>query len=216
MIARSSVKHTPMMQQYLRIKSEYPDMLLFYRMGDFFELFFEDARHAAKLLDLTLTSRNKNAVDEIPMAGVPVHAVENYLIKLLRRGESVVICDQVGDPADSKGLVERKVTRIITPGTVTESQLLEHNRENYLLAVCPDEDAAGLAYLDLSTGTFIVQTCANVAQLAGEIERIQPAEVLLPEDAGLELKNGIARKHLPVWHFETESAVTACASSRGA
>ncbi len=215
MIARSPVKHTPMMQQYLRIKAEYPDMLLFYRMGDFFELFFEDARHAAKLLDLTLTSRNKNTANELPMAGVPVHAVENYLIKLLRRGESVVICDQIGDPADSKGLVERKVTRIITPGTVTESQLLEHNRENYLLAVCPGEDAAGLAYLDLSTGTFIVQTCASRMQLAGEIERIQPAEVLLPEDAGLELKNGIARKHLPVWHFETESAVIALCKQFG-
>ena len=209
MIARSPAKHTPMMQQYLRIKSEHPDMLLFYRMGDFFELFFEDARHAAKLLDLTLTSRNKSAADEVPMAGVPVHAVENYLVKLLRRGESVVICDQVGDPADSKGLVERKVTRIITPGTVTESQLLEHNRENYLLAVCPVEDAAGLAYLDLSTGKFIVQTCPSTAQLDAEIERIQPAEVLLPEDAELALKSGIACRHLPVWHFETDSAVMA-------
>ncbi|MYB89858.1 MAG: DNA mismatch repair protein MutS [Proteobacteria bacterium] len=204
-----------MMQQYLRIKAEHPDMLLFYRMGDFFELFFEDAIHAAKLLDLTLTSRNKNAADEVPMAGVPVHAVENYLIKLLRRGESVVICDQVGDPADSKGLVERKVTRIITPGTVTESQLLEHNRENYLLAVCPTGDAAGLAYLDLSTGKFIVQTCPDTAQLDGEIERIQPAEVLLPEDAEFVMKNGIACRRLPVWHFEAESAVTALCKQFG-
>ena len=215
MIARSPAKHTPMMQQYLRIKAEHPDMLLFYRMGDFFELFFEDAIHAAKLLDLTLTSRNRNAADEVPMAGVPVHAVENYLVKLLRQGESAVICDQIGDPADSKGLVERKVTRIITPGTVTESRLLEHNRENYLLAVCPAGDAAGLAYLDLSTGKFIVQTCPGAAQLGGEIERIQPAEVLLPEDAELVLKNGIACRHLPVWHFEAESAVTALCKQFG-
>ena len=209
MIARSPVKHTPMMQQYMRIKAKYPDMLLFYRMGDFFELFFEDAKHAARLLDLTLTSRNKNAADEIPMAGVPVHAVESYLVKLLRQGESVVICDQTGDPASSKGLVERKVTRIITPGTVTESQLLEQDRENYLLALCPAPESVGLAYLDLSSGKFIVQTCKDVARLAGEIERIQPAEVLLPEDADIAVHNELALKRMPTWHFETESATAA-------
>lgn len=209
MIARPLTKHTPMIQQYLRFKADYPDMLLFYRMGDFFELFFEDAKRAAGLLDLTLTSRNKNAADEIPMAGMPVHAMESYLVKLLRHGESVVICDQTGDPASNKGLVERQVTRVITPGTVTESGLLERSRENYLLAICPAEQSAGLAYLDLSSGQFIVQTCSRIQELPGEIERIQPAEILLPEDTRIPLRNKPAIKRLPVWHFEVESAVTA-------
>ena len=197
------------MQQYLRFKTDYPDMLLFYRMGDFFELFFEDAKHAAKLLDLTLTSRNKNAADEIPMAGVPVHSVENYLIKLLRHGESVVICDQTGDPTSSKGLVERKITRIITPGTITENALLEHSRENYLLAVCKAGQSAGLAYLDLSSGRFILQTCQSLQELSNEVERIQPAEILVPEDATITFKKTSVVRRLPAWHFESESATTA-------
>ena len=209
MVARPLAKHTPMMQQYLRFKTDYPDMLLFYRMGDFFELFFEDAKHAAKLLDLTLTSRNKNAADEIPMAGVPVHSVENYLIKLLRHGESVVICDQTGDPTSSKGLVERKITRIITPGTITENVLLEHSRENYLLAVCKAGQSAGLAYLDLSSGRFILQTCQSLQELSNEVERIQPAEILVPEDATITFKKTSVVRRLPAWHFESESATTA-------
>ena len=209
MVARPLAKHTPMMQQYLRFKTDYPDMLLFYRMGDFFELFFEDAKHAAKLLDLTLTSRNKNAADEIPMAGVPVHSVENYLIKLLRHGESVVICDQTGDPTSSKGLVERKITRIITPGTITENALLEHSRENYLLAVCKAGQSAGLAYLDLSSGRFILQTCQSLQELSNEVERIQPAEILVPEDATITFKKTSVVRRLPAWHFESESATTA-------
>ncbi|MCY4642559.1 MAG: DNA mismatch repair protein MutS [Gammaproteobacteria bacterium] len=209
MVARPPAKHTPMMQQYLRFKTDYPDMLLFYRMGDFFELFFEDAKHAAKLLDLTLTSRNKNAADEIPMAGVPVHSVENYLIKLLRHGESVVICDQTGDPTSSKGLVERKITRIITPGTITENALLEHSRENYLLAVCKAGQSAGLAYLDLSSGRFILQTCQSLQELSNEVERIQPAEILVPEDATITFKKTSVVRRLPAWHFESESATTA-------
>ncbi len=209
MVARPLAKHTPMMQQYLRFKTDYPDMLLFYRMGDFFELFFEDAKHAAKLLDLTLTSRNKNAADEIPMAGVPVHSVDNYLIKLLRHGESVVICDQTGDPTSSKGLVERKITRIITPGTITENALLEHSRENYLLAVCKAGQSAGLAYLDLSSGRFILQTCQSLQELSNEVERIQPAEILVPEDATITFKKTSVVRRLPAWHFESESATTA-------
>ena len=209
MVARPLIKHTPMMQQYLRLKADYPDMLLFYRMGDFFELFFEDARRAARLLDLTLTSRNKNSAEEIPMAGVPVHSVENHLKKLLKHGESVVICDQIGDPASSKGLVERKVTRIITPGTITENELLEQNRENFLLAVCPDEQSAGLAYLDLSSGRFVIQTCGNPQELSSEIERIRPAEILLPEDASQDFRSNHAVKRLPAWHFELASATTA-------
>ena len=204
-----------MMQQYLRIKAEYPDMLLFYRMGDFFELFFEDARKAAKLLDLTLTSRNKNSADEIPMAGVPVHAMEGYLAKLLRQGESVAICDQIGDPAASKGLVERKVTRVITPGTVTEEELLNKQKENYLLAISSNNNEFGLAYLDLSSGKFLLQTCNSLRELHDEIERIHPAEVLIAEDTVLALDEKYVRKNIPSWHFEIDSASTALCKQFG-
>ena len=205
----SNASHTPMMQQYLRLKADYPDMLLFYRMGDFFELFFEDAKRAARLLDLTLTSRSKKAADEIPMAGVPVHSIENYLRKLLRHGESVVICDQVGDPASSKGLVEREVTRIVTPGTVTEHELLDYGRDNFLLAVCQADHSAGIAYIDLSSGRFILQTCESFEELSSEIDRIHPAEILLPENAAINFKNESVVKRLPAWHFELESAISA-------
>ena len=204
-----------MMQQYLSIKAEYPDMLLFYRMGDFFELFFEDARKAAKLLDLTLTSRNKNSADEIPMAGVPVHATEGYLAKLLKQGESVAICDQIGDPAASKGLVERKVTRVITPGTVTEEELLNKQKENYLLAISSVNNEYGLAYLDLSSGRFLLQTCQSIHELHDEIERIQPAEILLAEDTVLGLDEKYARKTIPSWHFEFDSSVTSLCKQFG-
>lgn len=129
------MSHTPMMQQYLRIKSEYQDMLLFYRMGDFYELFFDDAKRASQLLDLTLTHRGQSADKPIPMAGVPYHAVENYLARLIKKGESVAICEQIGDPATSKGPVAREVTRIITPGTVTDEALLDAKKENILLAI---------------------------------------------------------------------------------
>jgi len=209
-----------MMQQYLRIKAEYPDMLLFYRMGDFFELFFEDARRAAKLLDLTLTSRNKNSADEIPMAGLPVHAVEGYLAKLLKRGESVAICDQIGETATSQGLVERKVTRVITPGTVIEEELLHHRKENYLLAICTSYPEYGLAYLDLSSGRFLLQSCSSIQELHNEIERIQPAEVLLAEGDQLktdldQLVDKYASRFMPIWHFEFESSVTALCKQFG-
>ncbi|MFK7816212.1 MAG: DNA mismatch repair protein MutS [Gammaproteobacteria bacterium] len=224
MIARPPVKHTPMMQQYLRIKAEYPDMLLFYRMGDFFELFFEDARRASKLLDLTLTSRNKNSADEIPMAGVPVHATEGYLAKLLKRGESVAICDQVGDPSTSKGLVERKVTRVITPGTVIEEELLERRKDNYLLAICAHENnfgpTYGLAYIDLSSGKFLLQNCNSLQELQDEVDRIQPAEILLAEDSLLNtdlsaLMDKCASRSIPTWHFEYESSITALCKQFG-
>ena len=215
MIARSSTKHTPMMQQYLRIKAEYPDILLFYRMGDFFELFYEDAKRAAQLLNLTLTSRNKNENGEIPMAGVPVHAAENYLSKLLRLGESVAICDQVGEPPSTKGLVERKVTRVVTPGTVIEDELLQRSKENYLLAISTSAQIAGLAYLDLSSGQFVLQTCNSIEELLSEIDRIQPAEILLAEDKKIAIDEKYTSKHLPVWHFEYDSAVTALCKQFG-
>lgn len=209
-----------MMQQYLRIKAEYPDMLLFYRMGDFFELFFEDARRAAKLLDLTLTSRNKNSADEIPMAGVPVHATEGYLAKLLKRGESVAICDQIGDPATSKGLVERKVTRVITPGTVIEEELLERRKDNYLLAIYAHENSYGLAYIDLSSGRFLLQNCSSIQELQDEVDRIQPAEILLAEDSLLTtelatLMDKCASRSIPTWHFEYESSINALCKQFG-
>ncbi len=209
-----------MMQQYLRIKADYPDMLLFYRMGDFFELFFDDARRAAKLLDLTLTSRNKNSADEIPMAGVPVHATEGYLAKLLKRGESVAICDQIGDPATSKGLVERKVTRVITPGTVTEEELLEKRKENYLLAICSSHPSFGLAYLDLSSGKFLLLSCNSIQELQDEIDRIQPAEILFTEEDHLNtalepIIDKYANRSIPSWHFEFDSSVTALCKQFG-
>ena len=154
--------HTPMMQQYLRIKAEHPGALLFYRMGDFYELFYDDARRAAKLIDITLTSRGQSAGEPIPMAGVPYHAVETYLSRLVRKGESVAICEQIGDPAKSKGPVERQVVRVFTPGTVTDDALLEQRRETLLAAVfarTSKEGASyGLAWLDLAAGRWHFRT----------------------------------------------------------
>ncbi len=170
-----------MMQQYLRIKADYPDMLLFYRMGDFYELFFDDAKRAATLLDLTLTHRGQSDGKPIPMAGVPYHAVENYLARLLKKGESVAICEQTGDPATSKGPVERQVTRIITPGTVTDEALLESKRDHLLLAIYESEQHYGLAWADLSGGRFHLSQLDNKEQLIAELTRLNPAEILLPE-----------------------------------
>ncbi len=211
-----------MMMQYLSIKAEYPDMLLFYRMGDFFELFYEDAKRAAQLLDLTLTSRNKNSEQEIPMAGVPVHASENYLAKLLLKGESVAICDQVGEPTNGKGLVERKVTRVVTPGTVTEEELLHRSKDNYLLALFQNNNSTGIAYLDLSSGRFIIQNCDSYTELLNEIERIQPVEVLIEDNLNEDLENDLSienfqnilttisdhftLKRIPSWHFDYETS----------
>ncbi|QXP88608.1 DNA mismatch repair protein MutS [Methylococcus capsulatus] len=200
-------RHTPMMQQYLRIKAEHPDRLLFYRMGDFYELFFEDARRAARLLDLTLTSRGESGGERVAMAGIPYHAVDGYLARLIRLGESVAICEQVGDPATSKGPVERKVVRIVTPGTVTDEALLEERRDNLLAAVARDGAMFGLAVLDLSGGRFTLQQPGSVAQLLNELERLNPAEILVSEDEPLteELsgRRGLTRR--PPWHFDPES-----------
>src|SRR5882724_4314522 len=149
--------HTPMMQQYLALKAEYPDMLLFYRMGDFYELFFDDAERGAKLLDITLTSRGQSAGEPIRMAGVPFHAVEQYLAKLIRLGESVAICEQIGDPNTSKGPVERQVIRVVTPGTLTDAALLDEKRDNLLLALSPQGNLLGLAWLSLASGRFMVE-----------------------------------------------------------
>ena len=207
--APANAAHTPMMQQYLRIKAEHPDILVFYRMGDFYELFYDDARRAASLLDITLTRRGQSAGEPIPMAGVPVHSVEQYLGRLLKLGESVAICEQVGDPAKSKGPVERKVVRIVTPGTLTDEALLDERRDNLLAAVAVDgEGDYGLAALDLASGRFTVQELAGEEALAGELERLAPSELLLPEGAALPawLKDRPGSRERPAWLFDTESA----------
>jgi DNA mismatch repair protein MutS len=198
-----SVTHTPMMQQYLRIKSEYPDMLLLYRMGDFYELFYEDAKRAAKLLDLTLTHRGQSADKPIPMAGVPYHAVENYLARLIRKGESVAICEQIGDPATSKGPVERQVTRIITPGTVTDEALLDAQKDNILLAIHTQNKQFGLAWVDLSGGRFHLLQVKDEAQLWAEINRLQPAEILTQQSLVLSHSTVKIR---PAWEFDLKRA----------
>ena len=200
--------HTPMMQQYLRIKSDYPDMLVFYRMGDFYELFYDDAKRAAELLDITLTARGKSAGNPIPMAGVPYHAVESYLAKLVRKGESVAICEQVGDPATSKGPVERKVLRVVTPGTLTDEALLSEARDNLVAAVSIGDDRFGLAWLDLAGGRFRLVELADAASLAGELERLRPAEVIVEEDnpGNPAFRDGVRVTGRPPWHFELDSA----------
>jgi DNA mismatch repair protein MutS len=195
-----------MMQQYLRIKSEHPDMLVFYRMGDFYELFFDDAERAARLMDITLTSRGESAGTPIKMAGIPFHAVDQYLARLVKLGESVAICEQIGDPAASKGPVERKVVRIVTPGTLTESALLDEKSDNLLLAAHRAGSTLGLAWLSLSSGRFCVMETA-AANLAVELERLKPAEVLLAEGANIEISDpGIAVRRIPPWRFDAEIA----------
>lgn len=196
-----------MMQQYLRIKADYPDMLLLYRMGDFYELFFEDAERAAKLLDITLTHRGQSADKPIPMAGVPYHAIENYLARLIKKGESVAICEQTGDPATSKGPVERQVTRIITPGTVTDEALLDAKSDNFLAAIHQHKRTIGLAWVDLSGGRFHVTELEDYNQLAAELARIQPTELLLKEKSDLEkLSSSYKVTYRPAWEFETDKA----------
>jgi len=201
-------RHTPLMQQYLRIKAEHPEQLLFFRMGDFYELFYEDARKAAQLLDITLTTRGESAGERIPMAGVPYHAVDGYLARLIKLGESVAICEQIGDPAASKGPVERKVVRIVSPGTVTEEALLEDRKENLLVAVVQLGALYGVAALDLAGGRFAVQQVSSPERLAGELERLNPSELLVSEDWSLPpavaTRRGITRR--PPWHFDPESA----------
>ena len=201
-------QHTPMMQQYLRIKGQHPDMLLFYRMGDFYELFYEDARRAAALLDITLTARGQSAGEPIPMAGVPYHAVDSYLARLVRKGESVAICEQLGDPSSSKGPLERQVVRIVTPGTVTDTALLEERRDTLVGALAREGERFGLAWLDLAAGRFTVLQGEGRQGLAAELERLKPAELLLAEGAGVEpaTRSGTALRMRPPWHFELASA----------
>jgi DNA mismatch repair protein MutS len=196
------------MQQYLRIKAQYPDVLLFYRMGDFYELFFDDARRASRLLDITLTARGTSGGEPIPMAGVPVQTLDTYLARAVRRGESVAICEQIGDPAKSKGPVERQVVRVVTPGTVTDDALLEERRDTLLAAICPGADGFGLAWLELSSGRFHALQAAGDEALAAELERLRPAELLLPEGVASrpDQRADIPVRQRPPWHFEAASA----------
>ena len=194
-------QHTPMMQQYFRLKAQHPEILMFYRMGDFYELFYHDAEKGSRLLDLTLTTRGQSAGVPIKMAGVPVHSVEQYLAKLVKMGESVAICEQVGDVATAKGPVDREVTRIVTPGTLTDPALLDEKANNILLSVVKDKSSVGLAWLSLASGELRVAEIAPQA-LDNELRRIAPAEILAAD--GLELP-GYTVTRLPVWHFEFES-----------
>ena len=196
--------HTPMMVQYLGLKAQHPDILLFYRMGDFYEMFFEDAEKAARLLDITLTSRGQSAGVPISMAGIPWHSAEQYLAKLVKLGESVAICEQIGDPATSKGPVERRVTRIVTPGTLTDSALLDDKTDNVLLALSAESAAVGLAWLNLSSGELRVTEVAPQL-LAAELRRIGPAEILAADAGSAELA-GFTVTRLQAWHFEFEAA----------
>ncbi|GBE07560.1 DNA mismatch repair protein MutS [bacterium BMS3Abin11] len=202
--------HTPMMQQFLRIKAEHPKILLFYRMGDFYELFFDDAKKAAQLLDITLTARGQSAGEPIPMCGVPYHAAEQYLARLTRAGESIAICEQIGDPATSKGPVERKVVRVITPGTLTDENLLDDKKENLLMAISDVSDGYGIAWLELSSGRFHARHLPDVMNLCAEIQRLQPAEILAGESAANELADklpeNINLQRIPDWYLDTKTA----------
>ena len=203
-------QHTPMMQQYLKLKAENPDILLFYRMGDFYELFYDDAKKAAALLDISLTKRGQSAGNPIPMAGVPYHAVEGYLAKLVQLGEPVAICEQVGDPATSKGPVERKIVRIVTPGTVSDEELLPERQDNLIVAVYQEKEKFGLATLDMTSGRFQLCEPHSKEALQAELQRINPVELLYCEDfaemAIIENYKGLRRR--PIWEFELSTAIS--------
>lgn len=199
--------HTPMMRQYLALKAQYPDMLLFYRMGDFYELFFEDAEKASRLLGITLTRRGASNGEPIKMAGLPYHAAEQYLAKLAKMGEAVAICEQVGDPATSKGPVAREVTRILTPGTLTDAALLDETRDNTLLCIAKGDGVLGLARLNLASGEFVLSEIAP-GHLSQELERIHPAELITGDDhiSDILQQARCAKKRLAPWQFDLESA----------
>lgn len=212
----ASPTHTPMMQQFLRIKAQHKNNLLFYRMGDFYELFFDDAKNAAAILDITLTARGKSGGEPIPMCGIPYHAADRYLAKLVEAGVSVAICEQIGDPATSKGPVERQVVRVITPGTVSDEALMDSGRDNGLLAISrkagngnSTDTGYGIALMDISSGRFVLSEVASTQSLLDEIERIKPAEILLEESLteADRLITHPAKSKCPSWEFDTENAV---------
>lgn len=205
---KADQKHTPMMQQYLKLKAENPEILLFYRMGDFYELFYDDAKKASQLLDISLTKRGSSNGEPIPMAGVPYHAVEGYLAKLVQLGESVAICEQIGNPATSKGPVERAVVRIVTPGTVTDEALLSERIDNLIAAIYHHKGKFGYATLDITSGRFQLSEPETSEAMAAELQRTSPRELLFPEDfEPVELmasRNGNRRR--PIWEFELDTA----------
>lgn len=208
MASTAETQHTPMMQQYMGIKKEHPNEIVFYRMGDFYEIFFDDARRASKLLDITLTSRGKSGGQPIPMAGIPYHAADGYLAKLVKAGVSVAICEQVGDPATSKGPVERKVMRVVTPGTISDEALLESNKENLLVAIHADKGIFGIASMDIASGRFQVMEVSSEEALRGELKRLSPVELLVNEHSiAKHLTEGYLGTRLcPPWEFELETA----------
>ncbi|MBS0456236.1 MAG: DNA mismatch repair protein MutS [Proteobacteria bacterium] len=205
--ADKAAEHTPLMKQYFAAKAQHPGVLMFFRMGDFYELFYDDARKAAKLLDITLTQRGTSAGAPIPMAGVPFHAYEGYLARLVALGESVAICEQIGDPALAKGLVERKVVRIVTPGTVTDEALLDDRRDTLLLAVSRGKSGYGLAWADLAGGRMRVNEVADADGLLAELARLEPAELLAPDEdgwpEGVLARSGLRRR--APWLFDADS-----------
>ncbi|PCM43540.1 DNA mismatch repair protein MutS [Marinobacter sp. ANT_B65] len=201
-------KHTPMMQQYLRIKGQHPDELVFYRMGDFYELFYDDAKKAAELMDITLTARGQSGGNPIPMAGIPFHASEGYIARLVRAGQSIAICEQIGDPATSKGPVDRQVVRIVTPGTLSDDAYLEDRRDNLLAAIFHHQEQFGFASLDISSGRFAVSELENLEALQGELQRLRPAEILISEDFPFEevLAGFTGIRRQGPWLFESDTA----------
>ncbi|MGH8251900.1 MAG: DNA mismatch repair protein MutS, partial [Steroidobacteraceae bacterium] len=202
-----------MMQQYLRIKARHPDHLLLYRMGDFYELFYDDARRGSRLLDIVLTQRGESNGAAIPMAGVPVDKLDSYLARLVKLGESVAICEQVGEVGKTKGPVEREVVRIVTPGTVTEDALLDSRRDNLLAAIVVDRERFGLSWLDLSAGRYSVLEGEGREALAAELERLRPAELLLPEGAAVASDTRVVER--PPWHFEQDAGRRALTAQFG-
>ncbi|HCD15448.1 MAG TPA: DNA mismatch repair protein MutS, partial [Shewanella sp.] len=202
-------KHTPMMRQYLSMKAQHAEMLLFYRMGDFYELFYDDAKKASELLGISLTARGKSGGDPIPMAGIPYHAVEGYLAKLVQLGESVAICEQIGDPATSKGPVERKVVRIVTPGTLTDEALLQERQDNLLAAVYEGKNGFGYATLDVASGRFVIAELATLESLEAELQRTKPAELLYSEDFSQQsLIAAIkGKRRRPEWEFDLDTSM---------
>ncbi|MEE9446762.1 MAG: hypothetical protein V3V09_02315, partial [Arenicellales bacterium] len=210
MAIQPSSEHTPMMRQYLRIKADYPDTLLFYRMGDFYEMFFDDAKTGAERLGITLTARGKSGGEPIPMAGIPYHSADGYIAKLIAQNQSVAICEQIGEPT-GKGPVERAVKRVITPGTVLDDNLLSDRQDNFIAAVFTDAKAAqpyALALLDLSSGNFYGQELPDSAALMAELARLQPAEIVFSdEQTSLEAEINLSLQRtclhsLPSWYFE--------------
>jgi len=198
------VIHTPLMQQYFGIKAEFPDTLLLFRMGDFYEVFFDDARKAARLLDITLTTRGESGGLPIPMAGVPYHALDNYLARLVRQGESAAICEQVSAPVPGKGIVDRKVVRVVTPGTITEEALLESRQENLLAALAGSGNDLALAWLELASGRFMVRELDSKEEVEALLERLQPAELLVEEGLDLALANTRRVRQRAPWKFESK------------